>query len=59
MAETHTPPHLHWGMQPSAAACFPKIPATLTQRSLKKDKKISVIQNAHTLARQNFICEVC
>lgn len=58
MAATRTPPHLHWGMQPSAAACFPKIPATLTQHSLKKTRKKPVIQNGHTLAKQNFICGV-
>lgn len=58
MAATHTPPHLHWGTQPSAAACFPRIPATSTQRSLKKTRKISLIQNRHTRAKQNFICGV-
>lgn len=58
MAVTHTPPHLHWGTGPSAAACFPRIPATSTQRSLKKTRKISVIQNGRTLAKQSFICEV-
>lgn len=57
MAVTHRPPRLHLGMQPSAAACFPKIPVTLTQHSLKNTKKHNQLLRKDVLwQKQNFIC---
>lgn len=52
---THRPPHLHLGMQLSAAAYFPKIPVTLTQHSLKNIKKHNQLLRIVFWQKQNFI----